>query len=86
MFVSGGLLAQLFLPDCQHAYRRRCGNLVVKRRENVDALDRVAYRRIDEHQDAIEHPARHIKNLRRDHDRLTQCVVDYALGLLILNP
>ena len=54
--------------------------LVVEVGELIDALDRLADRRIEEQQDALEHRGRHAERLGRDHDRLAGRVAHDALG------
>ena len=51
----------------------------------MDALDRMADRRIDEHQEAIDHVARDAERLDRHHDRLAMVIAHDAAGLLTRN-
>ena len=67
-------------PDRQHALGRGRREFVVKAGEIVDPLDRLADRRIEEQQDALEHGGRHAERPGGDHDRLAGRIARDALG------
>ena len=56
------------LPDRNSRARPR--HLLVQQRELVDALHRLADRRIEAQQDALQHRGRHVQRHGRHHDRL----------------
>ena len=57
-------------PDRQHALGRGRREFVIEAGEIVDPLDRLADRRIEEQQNALEHGGLHAERLGGDHDRL----------------
>jgi hypothetical protein len=62
------------------------GDLVVERRQRVDAFYRMSDCGIDEQEDAIERFARHVERLCRHDDRFAEMVVHEAPGLRARNP
>ena len=71
------------LPNSEHGLGRLCLQRVVERGKRMNALDRMAHRRIDEHENAIEHVAAQREGLGRNQHRFAELVVGDAAGLFV---
>ena len=85
--MSGGSTFMVLesLPDREHFFCSGDHDLVIKHGERVNALHRMTDGGIDEHQDTIEHVARHAQDFAGYDNRLTQFIARDTMCLVARN-